>query len=167
MLLNICVGGSKYNLLSKFSRFLGSSKPIKLEFSRWLQIRMLRYSRLKFYPTKTSHQHHQNVIFFFIFKNRLGSDNCNVIELNVKFRNLDLPKNRFDPPTVSILRKFGIFGQLSTWSWLIGQFRVHIMLGSLILQFESVQLTFFFSYWLEVLQLLMTVIFVINLFDNS
>ena len=165
MLLNICVGGSKYNLLSKFSRFLGSSKPIKLEFSRWLQIRMLRYSRLKFYPTKTSHQHHQNIIIFFIFKNRLGSDNCNVIELNVQKpwppEKSDRSAHGFDPPKD---RNFRTIIDLIVVDWsILDAYHVRIAHTSI----RTVQFTFFFSYWLEVLQLLMTVIFVINLFDNS
>ena len=51
--------------MSKFSRFLGSSKPIKLEFSRWLQIRMLGCETLS---NQTFHQNHQNIKFFSIFK---------------------------------------------------------------------------------------------------
>ena len=81
--------------MSKFSRFLGSSKPIKLEFSRWLQIRMLGS---KLYPTKRFTKIIK-ILNFFNFQNSIFNQTrrCSLWHYHIElggFEIQDSPKNR-------------------------------------------------------------------------
>ena len=81
--------------MSKFSRFLGSSKPIKLEFSRWLQIRMLGS---KLYPTKRFTKIIK-ILNFFNFQNSIFNQTrrCSLWHYHIELGGLEIqdsPKNR-------------------------------------------------------------------------